>query len=128
MLRSALRVSFSLRRSFGTSFARRKDPWPLANTPEHLAGTVTPPDLSPLKPLERTNETPEILRARLIYQSRKRGTLETDLLLSTFARDYLASMTVAELQEYDKVSLAVATAGSGCIRANFGASSAARRT
>jgi succinate dehydrogenase assembly factor 2 len=43
------------------------------------------------------------MRARLMYQSRKRGTLESDLLLSTFARDVLAGMGEEELREYDKV-------------------------
>jgi len=43
------------------------------------------------------------MRARLVYQSRKRGTLESDLLLSTFARDHLGSMDEAELREYDKL-------------------------
>jgi len=43
------------------------------------------------------------MRARLVYQSRKRGTLESDLLLSTFARDHLGSMDETELKEYDKV-------------------------
>jgi len=43
------------------------------------------------------------MRARLVYQSRKRGTLESDLLLSTFARDVLAGMGEEELREYDKL-------------------------
>lgn len=34
-------------------------------------------------------------------QSRKRGTLESDLLLSTFASTYLKTMTPKQLQEYD---------------------------
>jgi hypothetical protein len=34
-------------------------------------------------------------------QSRKRGTLESDLLLSTFADENLGSMTHAQLQQYD---------------------------
>jgi succinate dehydrogenase flavin-adding protein (antitoxin of CptAB toxin-antitoxin module) len=34
-------------------------------------------------------------------QSRKRGTLESDLLLSTFADTHLGSMTPAQLQQYD---------------------------
>lgn len=54
-------------------------------------------------PMPRPNEPVEQLRARLVYQSRKRGTLESDLLLSTFARDNLATMNEAELKEYDKV-------------------------
>lgn len=35
-------------------------------------------------------------------QSRKRGILESDLLLSTFADVYLADMTPEELSEYDR--------------------------
>jgi succinate dehydrogenase flavin-adding protein (antitoxin of CptAB toxin-antitoxin module) len=34
-------------------------------------------------------------------QSRKRGTLESDLLLSTFASQYLPTMTSEELTQYD---------------------------
>lgn len=41
----------------------------------------------------------------LIYvfadQSRKRGTLESDLLLSTFAKENLDTMTKAQLEQYD---------------------------
>ncbi|KAK2826867.1 hypothetical protein FQN49_007375 [Arthroderma sp. PD_2] len=35
-------------------------------------------------------------------QSRKRGTLESDLLLSTFASTYLGKMTRSQLEEYDR--------------------------
>ena len=38
-----------------------------------------------------------------MYQSRKRGILETDLLLSRFAARYLDSMTPEELDEYDSL-------------------------
>jgi len=82
-----------------------KDPWPLPHTPEHLSSTVTPTTFNSIPPLPRHNETEEKLRARLVYQSRKRGTLESDLLLSTFAKECLSGMTVQELKEYDKVSL-----------------------
>jgi len=85
----------------------RADPWPLPHTPEHVAFTTTPKDITPLPPLSRPNEAPETLRARLVYQSRKRGTLESDLLLSTFARDQLPKMGVEEMREYDKVCLCV---------------------
>lgn len=44
------------------------------------------------------------MRARLIYQTRKRGTLESDLLLSTFAKDELDKMSEVEMKEFDKVS------------------------
>lgn len=56
-----------------------------------------------VEPLPRKNETIEVKRARLIYQSRKRGILETDLLLSRFAKKYLKSFTLEELEEYDKL-------------------------
>ncbi|KAF8905280.1 Flavinator of succinate dehydrogenase-domain-containing protein [Gymnopilus junonius] len=79
------------------------DPWPLPHTPEHMAATTTPSDIPPLAPLPRSNESAETLRARLVYQSRKRGTLESDLLLSTFARDNLPSMSETEMMEYDKL-------------------------
>ncbi|KAL0960170.1 hypothetical protein HGRIS_011804 [Hohenbuehelia grisea] len=79
------------------------DPWPLPHSPEHLASTTTPSDVPAPTPLPRPNESVDTLRARLVYQSRKRGTLESDLLLSTFARDHLATMSKVELQEYDKL-------------------------
>ncbi|KIV99546.1 uncharacterized protein PV09_08846 [Verruconis gallopava] len=54
-----------------------------------------------IEPLRRTGEDMNTMRARLLYQSRKRGTLESDLLLSTFADANLATMTPAQLQQYD---------------------------
>jgi len=79
------------------------DPWPLPHTPEHLKNTQTPKDVPLPIPLPRHNESIETMRARLVYQSRKRGTLESDLLLSTFARDALAGMEELELREYDRL-------------------------
>lgn len=55
-----------------------------------------------IDPLRRTGENETTLRARLQYQSRKRGMREGELLLSTFAADNLDSMTVAQLQDYDR--------------------------
>ncbi|KAK9383350.1 Flavinator of succinate dehydrogenase-domain-containing protein [Kockiozyma suomiensis] len=55
-----------------------------------------------LEPLPRINEPIENKRARLLYQSRKRGILETDLILSRFAATYLKGFGEAELEEYDK--------------------------
>ncbi|KAK2593533.1 Succinate dehydrogenase assembly factor 2 mitochondrial [Conoideocrella luteorostrata] len=52
-------------------------------------------------PLRRTGETDDTKRARLLYQSRKRGTLESDLLLSTFAKTHLPSMSSTLLTQYD---------------------------
>ncbi|KZV76464.1 DUF339-domain-containing protein [Peniophora sp. CONT] len=90
-------------RTLSTTARARKDPWPLPHTPEHLASTVTPEDLPGLPPIPRPNEALETTRARLVYQSRKRGTLESDLLLSTFAQEKLGAMTADELKEYDKL-------------------------
>ena len=56
-----------------------------------------------IQPIVRTGETIEVKRARLLYQSRKRGILESDLLLSRFADKYLKTMTMEELDEYDKL-------------------------
>ncbi|KAJ4473060.1 mitochondrial protein [Lentinula aciculospora] len=98
------RNSFSSSRCFISITARRlADPWPLPGSPEHIASTETPSDEARIKPLERPNETLETLRARLVYQSRKRGTLESDLLLATFARDNLKIMSEDELKQYDKL-------------------------
>lgn len=58
-------------------------------------------------PLDRTGETQEVMRARLVYQTRKRGTLENDLLFSTFARDNLQTMSFDEMKQFDKVGIAV---------------------
>ncbi|KAK4645419.1 Succinate dehydrogenase assembly factor 2 mitochondrial [Podospora pseudocomata] len=55
-----------------------------------------------IEPLRRVGEEPDVMRARLLYQSRKRGTLESDLLLSTFAASHLPKMTPAQLSEYDR--------------------------
>ncbi|KAI0052191.1 mitochondrial protein [Auriscalpium vulgare] len=90
-------------RRLSLSAPRRKDPWPLPHSPEHIASTESPTDFPPPTPLPRPNEAVETTRARLVYQSRKRGTLESDLLLSTFAQEHLAGMSAAELREYDKL-------------------------
>ena len=55
------------------------------------------------RPIDRSGETPDVTRARLLYQSRKRGILETDLLLSTFAHEHLSTMSASEMREYDHV-------------------------
>lgn len=54
-------------------------------------------------PIKRTGETIDTKRARLTYQSRKRGILESDLLLSRFAKKYLHTFSQAELDEYDEL-------------------------
>ncbi|KAK8026703.1 TPR repeat protein-like protein [Apiospora marii] len=54
-----------------------------------------------IEPMRRVGEDDKTMRARLVYQSRKRGTLESDLLLSTFADAYLPQMTKEQMQQYD---------------------------
>ncbi|KAM0287188.1 hypothetical protein ACHAQH_000502 [Verticillium albo-atrum] len=54
-----------------------------------------------IEPLRRTGEDATTMRARLLYQCRKRGTLESDLILSTFADTHLPTMTQAQMQQYD---------------------------
>ncbi|KAB8342946.1 hypothetical protein FH972_022542 [Carpinus fangiana] len=54
-----------------------------------------------IEPLKRQGESEDTIRARLTYQSRKRGTLESDLLLSTFADAHLGHMTYSQMQSYD---------------------------
>lgn len=55
-------------------------------------------------PEGRDNEDAETLRKRLLYESRKRGILEMDLILGTFAKTRLEGMSERELREYDRVS------------------------
>ncbi|KAK4927176.1 Succinate dehydrogenase assembly factor 2 mitochondrial [Elasticomyces elasticus] len=54
-----------------------------------------------IEPLRRTGEDISTMRARLLYQSRKRGTLESDLLMSTFAAENLGKMSKSQLEQYD---------------------------
>ena len=51
----------------------------------------------------RVNEPIDIKRARLLYQSRKRGTSENGILLASFATDCLSSMSEKQLDEYDNL-------------------------
>lgn len=91
------------RRAISTTARRAADPWLLPNMPGHLEKATSPPDAPAPEPLPRPGESVETMRARLVYQSRKRGTLESDLLLSTFARERLGEMSEEELHEFDKV-------------------------
>ncbi|CAG2174466.1 unnamed protein product [Oppiella nova] len=42
-------------------------------------------------------------RKRLLYQSRKRGILENDLILGTFAHKYLNQFSDKQLEMYDSI-------------------------
>lgn len=58
---------------------------------------------SRIDPIKRTGETIDIKRARLTYQLRKRGILESDLLLSRFAKKHLHGFSMEQLDEYDQL-------------------------
>ncbi|CAH8625853.1 unnamed protein product [Dicrocoelium dendriticum] len=47
------------------------------------------------------SEPLDVRRSRLVYQSRKRGSLENCILLSTFADEYLDMLSPEELAAYD---------------------------
>jgi len=70
------------------------------------AALIHPPDDANIqipKPKVHHGETADIKRARLIYQSRKRGMLENGILLSAFAARYISTMTDSQLTVYDKL-------------------------
>lgn len=61
------------------------------------------PNMGPPIPeyAEKHGETTEVKRARLLYQSRKRGMSENGLLLSNFAARYLKEFDEKQLNEFD---------------------------
>ncbi|XP_044756807.1 succinate dehydrogenase assembly factor 2-A, mitochondrial-like [Coccinella septempunctata] len=61
------------------------------------------PELVIARPKRRPDETIEEKKARLLYQSRKRGMLENDLLLSTFASKYLKQFNNKQVADYDRM-------------------------
>ena len=95
MLRNASRITS--KRSFATSFVVSANYGKPQNPPIDTEIKLK------IQPIVRTGETFEVKKARLLYQSRKRGILESDLLLSRYADARLDSMTMEELDEYDKL-------------------------
>ncbi|CUS07907.1 unnamed protein product [Tuber aestivum] len=91
-----------------TSPRKHNDPGPgLAGSfggsaPELSIGELASTAGFRIEPLPRMGESIRIKRSRLLYQSRKRGILETDLLLSTFADENLGKMSMAQLDAYDR--------------------------
>ncbi|KAI3660802.1 hypothetical protein MP638_001851 [Amoeboaphelidium occidentale] len=66
-------------------------------------GSLKLPDFGVPLRVERLNETLDCKKARLIYQSRKRGILESDLLCSTFIQKHLNQLSQSQLEDYDRV-------------------------
>lgn len=68
------------------------------------ADDVLVPDFAGVAdPAFSPDEKPDIKRARLMYMARKRGILESDLLMGTFASKYLKEMSAEELDEFDSL-------------------------
>lgn len=78
--------------------ARRAEGVNLASAGQRVEGISVP-----IRVGDREEEPRDRKVARLRYQCRKRGTLETDLILSTFAVDELPSLSDAELDELDRL-------------------------
>ncbi|KAK2747342.1 succinate dehydrogenase assembly factor 2 [Myotisia sp. PD_48] len=107
--RRYLSTSFQLNTNDGFNNSKYRKP---STTPDSgLVAGQTKPELAvgemegitfKVEPLKRTGEDDGTKRARLLYQCRKRGTLESDLLLSTFASLYLAKMPRSQLDEFDR--------------------------
>ncbi|EDW08871.1 succinate dehydrogenase assembly factor 2-A, mitochondrial [Drosophila mojavensis] len=81
------------------------------NVPDKIEYS-TPPEIidyeeSPHLPVPeypiRPDEPLETRKQRLLYQSRKRGMLENDLLLSTFVAKYLKDFDAEETAQYDQL-------------------------
>lgn len=79
-----------------TRFNNKNDVTEIFDPPENL-------ELAILNYETRKNDPIDVKKARLLYQSRKRGMLENGLLLSTFAAKYLANMNEKQTDEYDKI-------------------------
>lgn len=86
----------TLAKGISTSCVRSKD---------NFDDLIHPAGREPTIPkyVEREGENAELKRARLVYQSRKRGMLENGLLLSTFAKKYLDGFNDAQLKLYDQL-------------------------
>ncbi|KAG0163990.1 succinate dehydrogenase assembly factor 2 [Apophysomyces sp. BC1034] len=105
MLARPLRLAGHVRSVSTTAMRMKKqseDPYPdlrIRHAPQMDIDSPYPN----LPPIPRPEESLENKRARLTYQSRKRGILETDLLLSTFAKEHLANFGMDDLMEYDRL-------------------------
>jgi succinate dehydrogenase assembly factor 2 len=97
LVRASQNRSFSILRTLYKSSAE--------NAPQITTeiDEVTKKERVTINPIVRHNENIDTKRARLVYQSRKRGILETDLLLAGFAKKYLHKFNAEELEEYDKL-------------------------
>ncbi|KAH8275476.1 hypothetical protein KR026_008296, partial [Drosophila bipectinata] len=70
-------------------------------TPGEIVDYDDPPHIPVPEYPSRPDEPLETRKQRLLYQSRKRGMLENDLLLSTFVAKRLKDFTADQTAQYD---------------------------
>jgi len=70
--------------------------WPIWSNPSYEIEI-------PLPEIKKRIEDVDTTRARLLYQSRKRGMAENDILISTFAKRYLPDFSIEQLKMYDDI-------------------------
>lgn len=70
-----------------------------SNTPNIIDFPEETVQIPKYKP--KDGESLETRKARLIYQARKRGILENDLLLGSFVAKYLPQMTEKQINDFD---------------------------
>ncbi|ALC40605.1 CG12895 [Drosophila busckii] len=74
-----------------------------SKTPESIVDYEDPTHLPVPEYPVRPNEPLETRKQRLLYQSRKRGMLENDLVLSTFVSKYLKDFNAEQTALYDQL-------------------------
>ncbi|KAH8254729.1 hypothetical protein KR032_011999, partial [Drosophila birchii] len=72
-------------------------------TPGEIVDYDDPPHLPVPEYPARPDEPLETRKQRLLYQSRKRGMLENDLLLSTFVAKFLRDFNADQTAQYDRL-------------------------
>ncbi|KAH8319745.1 hypothetical protein KR074_004910, partial [Drosophila pseudoananassae] len=100
-----LQTSSAVRRLVGPSMAQTRSASNLDKseytTPGEIVDYDDPPHIPVPEYPSRPDEPLETRKQRLLYQSRKRGMLENDLLLSTFVAKHLKDFSADQTAQYD---------------------------
>ncbi|XP_023165170.1 succinate dehydrogenase assembly factor 2-B, mitochondrial [Drosophila hydei] len=83
--------------------SRRRFACESTSTKDDIIVDFEDPDLPLPEYPKRPDEPLDARKQRLMYQSRKRGMLENDLLLSTFAHKYLKDFNAHQTALYDEL-------------------------
>lgn len=51
----------------------------------------------------KEEDTDAVRRKRMIYRAKQRGWLEADILLGSWAKEFVPSLTASELDEFDEI-------------------------